>query len=136
MKNRIVKFRVWDKVEKTFWNTNDGLYFWLHGKTAKELGGISIAYFVGRNEQFVVQQFTGLTDENGKEIYEGDIIYEFERIRSFIEEKFDLGVVTYDNNRAAFVVNWGNIQGFYMPQSHQMEVRGNVFENTELLKKL
>ena len=126
MKNRIVKFRVWDKVEKTFWNTNDGLYFWLHGNTAKELGGTSIAYFIGRNEQFVVQQFTGLTDKDGKEIYEGDII-KSGYSTSTGEVEYYAPCFMVMRSRAAFVDT-----SVFMKNGKVVE---NIFENTELLKK-
>ena len=134
MKNRIIKFRVWDKTEKKFWNTDDGLYFWLHSKSAKELGGVSISFFIGRFEQFVVQQFTGLKDKNGKEIYEGDIIrnnYKSEYIPKIAE------VVWHRNG---FIANICDSAMFSLSFTQQMidgdlEIVGNILKNPELLNK-
>lgn len=80
-------------------------------------------------ENYDLMQFTGLTDKNGKEIYEGDII-----------ESFVLLSETGENIRT--VVKWGE-NGWLAngalsnnPQwmnNHQPEVIGNIWENPELL---
>jgi uncharacterized phage protein (TIGR01671 family) len=90
-----------------------------------------------------VQQFTGLTDKNGKEIYEGDII-EVELYEKWSsEEPFKaIHVVFYNSNRGAFVhakdpktFPSGMVFDPYTFDPMPCEVIGNIFETPELLKQ-
>jgi hypothetical protein len=66
------------------------------------------------------QQFTGLKDKNGKEIYEGDVI---EYIRG---GRRRLRVVEWDEGR----IGWSNV----FENRLDNEIIGNICENPELLK--
>lgn len=72
-------------------------------------------------------EYTGLTDENGKRIFEGDIV-------SIIGED-EIGVVEWDYEDIKFVVIVDNIcSDFSHFYGHDLVVIGNVHDNPELLE--
>ena len=87
-----------------------------------------------------VGQFTGLTDKNGKGIYEGDIVSHpwKDPIFGDLVETGQFVHSTICFNNAAFVVNY-RLQGEYIylqdfVRLKCLEVVGNIHDNPELLK--
>lgn len=81
-----------------------------------------------------VGQYTGLTDKNGKKIFEGDIVKDHESglygevVFATAQDGFDgIGGFMVDD------INDGlqNYNGFW----HLVEVIGNIYDNPELLKE-
>ena len=152
--SREIKFRIWDNLKKE-WVSNKAIWRIL----TKENGIGEIAppiSFKQHPEGHSIQQFTNLTDHNGREIYEGDILVEYPENRQRIqlednifEIRDDLprtplrdiivriGVVEYNapsfNLRYSKISDSGAVSGFLF-QGDNYEVIGNVFENSELLK--
>ena len=108
---RVIKFRVWDSVYLNWKNPEDYTYTELF-----------------LDDKYIVQQYTGMIDEDGKDIYEGDII--FCKVYYGIENR--IGIVDYF--ASSFIVDWRNQIDDPLDEIPDIKVIGNIFENPELLK--
>jgi len=132
--NRELKFRVWDKVDRQYLKEL-GVYYWHVSRSllGEELEGEANLYDLSillRDVSFVVQQYTGLTDGKGNNIYEGDIL----------SHNGKIGTVYYNADRAGFVLEWEyssheqNYVNLTCDVVYESSNIGNIFKNPELLK--
>ena len=78
-----------------------------------------------------VGQYTGLTDKNGKKIFEGDILDH--TIQA--EVLTNRGVVAWDCENARWALQLNTMKPcFYMHNPKAVEVIGNIHDNPELLE--
>ncbi|WP_436644631.1 YopX family protein [Lactiplantibacillus plantarum] len=75
-------------------------------------------------EKYIPEQFTGLTDVNGKDIYEGDIVE---------NERGEILRVSYSAIDASFVA--GNCYFGSIGAGKEIRIIGNVHANPELLEE-
>lgn len=132
---REIKFRAWDKKRKKMFRVlgtsiptyagSEELWLRLEKYTKSSL------QFPAKD--FELMQFTGLTDKNSKEIYEGDIVKIKEESPVSNEDLSSEAIVkiTWNDEKAGFSLDWySNDLTVYQ----DLEVIGNVWENPELLE--
>lgn len=138
---RKIKFRVWDKVQERYLYDVQRAYDTLSGCVKYE-NGENADYdeqcFDGflDDEQYIVEQYTGLKDVNSKEIYEGDIV-EFFGANKKIKVKKEFGIIVYKTDRYGAGFNsiiQNKEHGYGGINIAQDIVVGNVHENPELLE--
>lgn len=128
---REIKFRMWHKNIKQMYdvgviNLQQGLVF-----MKNYLSYTQSSFAI---EEVELMQYTGLKDENGKEVYEGDIlekIYTDYNDKEFFREKY-----LVQNN----ICGW-ELRNLKKPKSHRSfqllkkcKIIGNIYKNPELLE--
>jgi hypothetical protein len=155
MKNRIIKFRAWDRKQLQMvydkdrnneWTTpeneevyqpvtiyQNGIIFCRKGKWGKENEVIDekgqIGYlnweFDEHYQDCDIMQYIGIKDKYQKEIYEGD----------FVKRGNVIGEIRWDEIEARFRIYCDNSKPIpcNYPVDFDWEVIGNIFENPEFL---
>jgi uncharacterized phage protein (TIGR01671 family) len=130
--SRELKFRAWDKTRIRYDVTG-----FEHG-LKNEMDGVFIDgnCFSLSKGKAIVMQYTGLKDENGKEIYEGDIL-EFSNA-SGMED--GVCVVAWDAESLAWYIEnyeadiYTELYNITSPAN--IRIVGNIYENQELAQPM
>jgi uncharacterized phage protein (TIGR01671 family) len=126
---RELKFRVWDNLKKE-WISNK--HIWRMRTDEHGVGEIlpNTFYWKQHPDGLTYQQYTGLKDKDGVEIYEGDIVQSHSE--DFENENF-VGKIIYDEGSFLTWINQNDIRGIW--SRNDIEVIGNLYENPELLEQ-
>jgi hypothetical protein len=123
---REIKFRAWDTFKQIWSNykINDGTVYFMDKNT-----GVWYGSYNKRYKDFNLIQYTGLKDEYGDEIYEGDIV-------TLHNSKYK---VIFNSKEARFVLKDPFFEmdiPFTNNNNERMEIVGNIYENPELIKEV
>lgn len=126
MSQRPLKFRFWDKVCEEYLDLGNSTFelpfMDFKGRLWKIVGDFDTRVDV--TDQFILEQYTGLKDKHGKEIFEGDVVSGGESNE----------VITWSNEYSGFCIG-GDSYGWMVDegQTYKVEVIGTIHTDPELL---
>lgn len=132
MNTREIKFRAWDNVDKRLVKVH-GISFDEHIITLTDKDGdYAERLFI----EVELMQYTGLTDKNGVEIYEGDLVLHGRSV--YVYETNNLNEVVWVQAMSCWKLRnrdkASDADDDWLSKSYTLEVIGNIYENPELLK--
>jgi uncharacterized phage protein (TIGR01671 family) len=130
MNNSRFKFRAWDLLNHRMWPVVSPDFILKRCIIGVSPEWQENAIYEMRLEDLIIQQFTGLEDKYGNEIYEGDIVmwrgYEVENGKQIRPER----ILTISD----YIKNTYNLMCITEGTGEVVEVIGNIYENPELME--
>ena len=125
----MIKFRVWHRGLGRMMLIKN---MWFQDGSVEELelnDAVMNDYITAYPDEIELMQSTGLKDKNGKEIFEGDILY------GYAGEDF-WEIVEFDTEEGKWIRKdiWYNSKLGLSENNEFMEIVGNIYENPELLE--
>ena len=122
----IPKFRAWNKATKEMYEVDDIMSI----DFEKSEISVKTLFFERTNyynfNDIALMQSTGLTDKNGKEIFEGDIIDSYDvGLSGIVEFRPDLGAFV------STLIEYNNFERL-CNVADSTQIIGNIYENLEL----
>ncbi len=114
---REIKFRAWNTNTERLIEWDEILDEW------KQLT------WVFASDKMVLMQYTGLKDKNGKEIYEGDIVTGRNGTTKPMK-------VVWGHHAWGLSYRETSAPGFYDWNINEVEVIGNIYENSDLIQNV
>ena len=117
---REIKFRAWDKTNKRMLSQDEmtgiGNFYYNYGVSPEV-------------DEYALMQYTGLKDNNGKEIYEGDIVKHKDQFGNIA-----IGKVVW--KAPEFLLDFEKQNRWSAEEEDTgVEVMGNIYENPDLFEK-
>lgn len=129
---REIKFRAWEKENKKMWFNVQDAYDWIDNGGGENEEDIPATHFgeLIDNDDWILMQYTGLTDKNDKEIYEND----------FVSGDYTGRVIWCDGKESWkgqgigwIIVTRGDAESWIeLTSGNELEVVGNIYENPAL----
>jgi uncharacterized phage protein (TIGR01671 family) len=120
--NREIKFRAWNP------NWDEMVYSTLETVFDKRefySFGFEVGFSHYPKEGWIIAQYTGLKDKNGKEIYDGDICESIDGIF----------LVTWNEEKSAFIMVFQDGERLYLEEMWEdTKIIGNINDTPELIK--
>ena len=118
---------------------------WIFGSLVKKINsayiicekivGCVVDYTEYEVDPETVCQYTGLTDKNGRKIFEGDILKRVLLPTKRIENNFRIAFVPVKSCFSAIDLDGSNVTFIsdYINRNFEIEIVGNIFDNPELI---
>jgi uncharacterized phage protein (TIGR01671 family) len=120
-----LEFRIWDKDLKKWLPTEDGIWFDFETEYGCRRKA-NLSNLIKCVNAFEVQMWTGLSDKNGKKIFEGDLVESDDGVGGRM-----YGYVEMIDG--SFCIVFTDVVQWTFKMAKNLEVVGNIFENPELL---
>ena len=140
---REIKFRAWDRKNSCWYKpvlkAYRGELFELLISFGGDLTAHTMKGLVHQPDRFILMQYTGLKDKNGKEIYEGDVVvdeYTYNRVGAEDIKNYPAlhRIVKWEQVPSDECYDTSGSVGFSLTPEQVYVLIGNIYETPELLE--